>query len=259
MALSPSLDATHLPRRFEDQVAVITGGASGIGFATAERLSLEGAKIWILDRTPGTHDFENDNIRSVQVDVTDEKSVEKVITEIAEACGRIDVLVNAAGIAAAGSVQETSVETWNNIQDVNLKGVFLVSRFVLPYMIQQNTGNIVNVSSDAGLTGMPGQAAYCASKGGVVSLTRAASLDVAPHNVRVNCVCPCFIDTPLYRAWLNDQENPREAETALAQEQPIGRIGQPGEIAAAIAFLASEEARFITGIALPVDGGVTAQ
>jgi NAD(P)-dependent dehydrogenase (short-subunit alcohol dehydrogenase family) len=142
---------------------------------------------------------------------------------------------------------------------VNLDGVFHACRAVLPHMTSRRTGSIVNVASDAGLVGWPGQAAYCAAKGGVVQLTRAAALDAAPFNVRVNCVCPGFTQTPLVDSWLEHQADPDAARGQIVGEQPLGRIAQPAEIAAAIAYLASDEAAFVTGAAFAIDGGVTAR
>jgi meso-butanediol dehydrogenase/(S,S)-butanediol dehydrogenase/diacetyl reductase len=249
-------------RRFEGKTVIVTGGASGIGRATAQRLAAEGAKVWIAD-LPKDEEValkaQGEGLTLIEMDVADPAAVKAAIDCIYASDGRIDVLVNGAGIVAQASLQETSPEIWNRILGVNLTGVFLTSRYVMPIMIEQGFGAIVNVASDAGLIGQKDQAAYCASKGGVVHLTRAAALDGAPYNIRVNCVCPCFIDTPLMRFWVASQPNPDEALRAINAEQPIGRVGQPLEIAAAIAFLASSEAAFVTGIALSVDGGTTAQ
>jgi NAD(P)-dependent dehydrogenase (short-subunit alcohol dehydrogenase family) len=150
-------------------------------------------------------------------------------------------------------------EDWARLVAVNLTGVFNGCRAALPHMIRQRRGAIVSTASDAGLVGWPGQAAYCASKAGIIGLTRAAAVDAAPFGVRVNCVCPGFTNTPLVSAWIRAQPDPEAARREVVSTQPMGRVGSPAEIAAAIAFLASEEAGFITGVAMPVDGGVTAQ
>jgi NAD(P)-dependent dehydrogenase (short-subunit alcohol dehydrogenase family) len=140
---------------------------------------------------------------------------------------------------------------------VNLTGTFLVCRHALPAMLERRSGAIVNIASDAALTGQLDQAAYCASKGGVAQFTRAAALDAAPFGVRVNCVCPCFVETPLLTAWINGSPDPAKARAEAASTQPMGRIGKPEEIGGAVAYLASSEASFVTGIVLPVDGGAT--
>jgi len=248
-------------RRFEKRVAVVTGGASGIGFATACRLAAEGAKVWIADR-PGRSvpaSAANYGFKSVEVDVRDEPAIAKAIERIIATDGQLDVVVNSAGIVLDATTQATSRDDWQRVIDVNLTGTFLLCRYALPRMIERRSGAIVNVASDAALVGQRAQAAYCASKGGVVQFTRAAALDAAPYGIRVNCVCPCFVDTPLLAAWVSGSPDPRQAAAEAASTQPIGRVGRPEEIAAAIAFLASDEASFVTAAVLPVDGGATVQ
>ena len=247
-------------RRFDGKVAVVTGGASGIGRATAERLAAEGARVYIADRRPlAPDDPVAESVASIPVDVTDEASVADCIARVVADAGPVDVLVNGAGVVYAGGADDTPLDKWQLLLSVNLTGAFLMSRAVLPAMMARRSGAIVSVGSDAGLVGQVGQAAYCASKGGLVHFTKAAALDAAGSGVRVNCVCPCFVDTPLLAAWVEAQEDPAAARAAADAEQPIGRVGRAEEIASAIAWLASDESSFVTGIALAVDGGTTAR
>lgn len=246
-------------RRFEGRTVVITGGASGIGRATAMRLAAEGARVWIVDRNaPPEYDAVLQIARYLPLDVSDEAMVTSTIDSVVAADGRLDVVVNAAGIAIAGTTQEVTLSDWNRTVLVNLNGTFLVTAAAMRAM-RGRGGAVVNIASDAGLVGQQGQSAYCASKGGVVQFTRAAALDGAADAIRVNCVCPCFVETPLVRDWIAAQPDPAAARAAAEADQPIGRMGKPYEIAAAVAFLASDEANFITGIALAVDGGTTAR
>ena len=248
--------------RFAGQVVLVTGGASGIGRAACERFAVEGATVWVLDVDEAAAKAAATELPSARwagLDVSDAGAFERVVEHVLDLDGRIDVLVNNAGVTLSGTVWETAPSDWSRVIDVNLGGTFNGSRAVFPAMISAGSGAIVNTSSDAGLVGWPGQAAYCASKGGVVALTRAAAMDGAQHGIRVNAVCPAFTNTPLVAAWIDQHENPEVARAEVAAQQPLGRMAEPREIAAAIAFLASDEAAFITGVALPVDGGVTAQ
>ena len=194
---------------------------------------------------------------AIDLDVTNEESVRTAVSRIVARHQRLDVVVNCAGITLEGTAQGTSRSDWQRVLDINLTGTFLVCRESLPSMLERRSGAIVNIASDAAIVGQRGQAAYCASKGGVAQFTRAAALDAAPCGVRVNCVCPCYVDTPLLGAWVASAANPKQAQAEAAAAQPMGRVGKPEEIAAAIAYLASAEANFVTGVVLPVDGGST--
>jgi meso-butanediol dehydrogenase/(S,S)-butanediol dehydrogenase/diacetyl reductase len=245
--------------RFTGKVAIVTGGASGIGRATAIRLAAEDAAVWILDRNrPAGEDAVLKVARFLELDITAADAVQRAVDEVVGVAGALDVVVNAAGIATPGTAQLTAATDWNRVIDVNLTGTFHVTGSAMRAM-KGRGGAIVNIASDAGLVGQQGQAAYCASKGGVVQFTRAAALDGAAESIRVNCVCPCFVETPLVSQWIAAQQDPAAARAAAEADQPIGRMGKPHEIAAAIAYLASTEAHFVTGIALAVDGGTTAR
>jgi 3-oxoacyl-[acyl-carrier protein] reductase len=248
-------------KRYQGKVALVTGGASGIGWGVALRLRAEGAHVWLADLgdRANTACAGEEMMSPLSIDVRDETAVITAVAAVIQRDAGIDALVNCAGVVLEGSAQATSLADWERVLAVNLTGTFLMTRHVLPHMIARRSGAIVNIGSDAALVGQRNQAAYCASKGGVAQFTRAAALDAAPYGVRVNCVCPCFVDTPMLSAWINASSNPEEARREAAATQPLGRIGSPAEIAGPVAFLCSEEASFATAVVLPVDGGATAQ
>lgn len=252
--------------RFESKVVVVSGGGSGIGQAAALAFAREGARVVVFDRereaahrTAGLLGEQGCGIHSLTVDVTRPRDVQRGVAAVAIRFGRIDVLVNNAGVEHAALLHQTTEAEWDRVLNVNLKGVFLLSRQVLPLMMRGGGGAVVNVGSISGLLGWPAYAAYAASKGGVVQLTRQMAVDYAPHHIRVNCVCPGTTRTPLIERLLTMEADPPAAEAAIAARHPLGRFARPEEIAEAILFLASEEASFITGAVLPVDGGYTAK
>ena len=253
--------------RFEGKVALVTGGASGIGLATAQRLLEEGAAVVIADLNGEAAEAAVAMLRhrglasaeAARCDVTRGDQVKRFVDDVVARHERIDVLFNNAGIFEPGGVHEIGEDEWDRQLDVNLRSVYLVSHHVVPVMLAQRAGAIVNNASVAALVGDHSAVAYCASKGGVAQLTRAMALDYATRGVRVNAICCGEIDTPLFvREAGQLGMTPDEYRVILNEAHPMGRIGLPREAAAAVAFLASDDASFITGVLLPVDGGYSA-
>jgi NAD(P)-dependent dehydrogenase (short-subunit alcohol dehydrogenase family) len=252
--------------RLAGKVALITGAASGIGAACALRFAQEGAALAGFDLNKPDGEAGADWLAGAKLaqktffetgDVRDEARLAEVVAQAQERLGRIDVLVNAAGVAGGGMIHMLDAAEWDRVVDVNLKGTFLASKHVLRVMLAQQSGSIVNVSSVEGIEGFLGGSSYNASKGGVVLLTKNMAIDYARAGVRVNVICPGFIDTPLFRSVL--VSGPAAALAPQIREaHQLGRFGKPVEIANAALFLASDEASFVTGVTLPVDGGYTA-
>ncbi len=245
------------------KVAIVTGGGAGIGRRISEVLAARGAAVAVLDIDGESAVATAEAIKAaqgeaigIQTDVARESEIQEAVRQVVDTWGRIDVLVNNAGILRLGSVTETSEDDWNRILDVNLKGVYLCSREVLPGMVESGAGTIVNIASVAAISAGPGLAAYSASKAGVTNLTRQMAKDYGPSGIRVNCVLPGTIPTAMHRACYSEDEA-EEALAEAARNKPLRRNGTADDIAAAVAFLASDEANFITGVLLPVDGGVT--
>ncbi|HWP91777.1 MAG TPA: SDR family oxidoreductase [Thermodesulfobacteriota bacterium] len=250
--------------RLKYKVAIITGSGSGIGKAAALMFAREGAKVIVadIDEAAAKKTVEEIKIQGgestfFQVDVTKELQVKQMIDVTEERFGRLDVLFNNAGMQNIGSILEVKEEDWNKVFDVNVKSVFFCSRHAVPLMIRNGGGSIINVSSVAGVVGVPKLAAYCAAKGAVALLTKNMALDLASHKIRVNCLVPGTTLTPLIQDLLKTDDTEEKRRARLAK-YPIGRYGNPEDIAAAALFLASDEASFITGSSLVVDGGMTA-
>lgn len=247
--------------RFRDKVVLVTGGGSGIGRAAVELFLEEGAHVEAADlRLP--EDLVHRRLRFTELDVRDPAGVQTWVDSAADTRGRIDVLFNNAGTAGRlprPPIADLPVEQWDETLDINLKGTYLVSKAAVPHMIAAGGGVIVNNASMLGIVGMPESAAYCASKGGVVLLTKSMALELIPHNIRVNCVCASFIDTPMFQAWLDLQPDPEAASREAVEKLPIKRLGSAQEVARAVAFLASDDASYVVGHALYVDGGYLAQ
>ena len=240
--------------RFKNKVVLITGAGQGIGLATAKRMSSEGATIiaGILDdsQAEAVKDYE-----AVKLDVRHEESWEATIDFLMKSHGGLDVLVNNAGISPQATAEETTREFWDEVMEINLRGSFLGCQKVIPLMRKRGGGAIVNLASINGIRGNRRLVAYAATKGAIVSMTMALALDHSQDNIRVNCVCPATIDTAMPRGMMAEAPDPALLERQMIEKHPIGRIGQPEEVASTIAFLASEDASFMTGLAIPVDGG----
>jgi len=245
----------------QGKVAIVTGAASGIGLATARLLASRGARVVLADidaeagqaalsGTPG-----EGNAVFQQADMSSAADVERLMRATVEELGRLDVIVNNAGVQRSGAVTELAEETWDLLLGVNPKTCFLAAKYGVPHLRRAGGGSIVNVSSIAGLRGGPGQTAYSASKGAIVAFSRALSVELAPDGIRVNCVCPGWVDTP-FNAPAIAFMGGRQAQQALIDRSvPLQRQGTPEEIAATVAFLASDEASYMTGQAVVVDGG----
>jgi 2-hydroxycyclohexanecarboxyl-CoA dehydrogenase len=244
------------------RVAIVTGAAQGIGAAIAGALSSRGVDVAVFDLDAARAGDAASRLGSahgaravgVAVDVSVRAEVEKGVAEVESSLGPVDILVNNAGIEKIEPFLQSSEETWDRILAVNLKGVFNCCHVILPGMIERGRGNVVNIGSDAGKVGSSGEAVYSATKGGVIAFTKTLAREVARHGINVNCVCPGPTDTALL-----DQvaEASQKLYDSLAKAIPLRRLGQPEDVAGAVAFLASDEASFITGQALSVSGGLT--
>jgi NAD(P)-dependent dehydrogenase (short-subunit alcohol dehydrogenase family) len=229
------------------KVALITGAASGLGAACAERFRAEGASVVGLDLQGA----------AISADVRDEAQVAAAVADVVDRHGRLDVVLNAAGVAGGGPVHSLGSDEWDRVLDINLKGTFLVCKHALAPMIERRSGSVVNFASVEGLEGTEGGSAYNASKGGVVLLTKNLAIDYGRLGIRVNCICPGFIETPMFRSVM-DSEGMAAFKEEYRLAHKLGRFGRPEEIASAALFLASDDASFVTGHALVVDGGFTA-
>ena len=245
--------------RFQDKVVIVTGGASGIGETTARQFADEGAHVVIADfseRGQAVADaIAKDGPRTlfVRTDVADSASVRNMVQRTVEAFGRIDVLFANAGIAHDAPIDQLDEASWTRTLDINLTGIYLCDKYVIEQMLAQGGGVIVNCGSIHSHVGKAGVTAYAAAKGGVKLLTQTLAIDYGARGIRVNAVCPGYIDTPLLK------EIPAEAKAELASLHPMGRLGRPEEVARTVLFLASDDASFVTGASLLVDGGYTAQ
>jgi NAD(P)-dependent dehydrogenase (short-subunit alcohol dehydrogenase family) len=255
--------------RVEVKVALVTGGASGIGRATALTFAREGAKLVVADMSEDggqqtVHMITENGGEAtfIQVDVTSTSAVEAMISKIVETYGRLDCAHNNAGISGAGIggqqralTAEYPAERWQQVIAINLTSVWLCMKYEIVQMLKHGNGAIVNTASAAGLVGLPGNCAYVASKHGVVGLTKTAALEYAQQGIRVNCVCPGYIQTPMTERGLSDPEQ----KAQIVAREPIGRVGTPQEVAETVVWLCSDSASFVTGHTMTVDGGYVAQ
>jgi meso-butanediol dehydrogenase / (S,S)-butanediol dehydrogenase / diacetyl reductase len=248
--------------RLKSKIAIVTGGASGIGLATARRFAAEGAKLAIFDRTPGAAETAAADIGmgavGIEGDVSKSKDVERAIEETESTFGGLDILINNAGYGFLGTVESIEEDDWDKLMAVNLKGIYLFAKFAIPAIVRRGGGAIVNTGSYTAMVGIKNRAAYVASKGGIVALTRAMALDHVDQKIRVNCVAPGTIQSPYFDAMRDKSVDPEAFQRALDQRSPMNRTGRPEEIANMILWLASDDASFATGGVFTVDGGTSA-
>ena len=247
--------------RLEGKVALVTGAGSGIGRATAERFAEEGALVacadWRADAAQATAESIGDRALGVEMDVTKTPSIQAGVARTVEEFGGLDVLVCNAGVTIVGSVMDLSEEQWDQELSTNLKSVFLCAKAAWEHLVARGGGSILSTASMAGQWAIPADAAYCASKAGVIMLTKCMALDGAKQNVRANCVCPGYTQTPMIEGYFEAQPDPAAAKLFAAAMHPLGRLGDPLDHANAFVYLASDEAKWVTGTALVVDGGIT--
>ncbi len=241
----------------EGKTAFVTGGAGGIGAAICARFSAEGAEVIAADLSelPASHD----GVRSLRYDVTDEVGVSGAFAELGRSWEKLDILVNAAGIEIEKTIEDTSLEEWNRIFAVNVTGMFLTCKHALPLLRKSRGASIINFGSYDGFIADPGLAAYCATKGAVHALTRAMACDYGPEGMRVNAVCPGYVDTPMLQSFFQDSGDIDTLQQAVRDVHPLRTYGTPEDVANLVNWLASDEARYASGQLWVLDGGLSAQ
>lgn len=241
--------------RFTGRTVIVTGAGSGIGLDITRQFLGEGARVYAADLTP---DSCPPQAVPVVLDVTDESGFADLVGRAITETGRLDVLCNNAGIGSTTDPISCTTEEWDRVFAVNARGAFIGTKYALPQMLDQGRGVIVNTASAAGLIGLKDRTAYCASKGAVIALTKQVAVQYANTGIRCNCVCPGTIDSPWVGRLIAQTDDPTKARAALVARQPMGRLGQPSEVAAAVLYLASDDAAFMTGTELVIDGGIVA-
>lgn len=242
----------------KDKVAVVTGGCGGIGEAICNRFANEGAQVYAAD-IKETQSEQHSNVRFHKHDVTSESSAESLAKRIDQDHGKLDILVNAAGIEFEKSIEDTSLDEWNRMFAINVTGTFLTSKNALPLMRKSGSGSIINFGSYDGFIADPELAAYCASKGAVHALTKAMACDHGPEGIRVNAVCPGYVDTPMLQSFFGSSGNIESLQKAVRDVHPLRTYGVPEDIANLVNWLAGDEARYASGQLWVLDGGLSAQ
>ena len=245
-----------------NRIALVTGAGSGIGAAIAVTLAAAGARVYVTDRNEAaarnTAAGIHGTATALTLDVTDEQQCSERARHVLAESGRLDILVNCAGIGHVGTILQTAGDDLDRVYACNVRGVFNVSKVFVPSMLRHRSGSIVNIASVGGVVGIRDRLAYCTSKFAVVGLTKSMALDHARDGVRINCICPGRVETPFVAKRLAEYADPEQARREMTESQAVGRMGRPDEIAAAALYLASDESAFITGSALMIDGGWSA-
>lgn len=247
--------------RLEGKTAFVTGAGSGQGREIALRFAAEGARVAAADLLGETAEqtaSEIDGGLALEVDVTRSESIEAGLRSAVDEFGGIDILINNAGVAVVGSILDLTEDEWDRLLDTNLKSIYLVSKAAWPLLVDRGGGAIVNTASTYGIRAVQNDAAYCASKAGVIMLTKCMALDGANDSIRVNCVCAGYIRTPMLEGFFEAQADPDATRAAAISGHPLGRFGEPADIASGMVYLASDEAAWVTGTALVIDGGFIA-